>query len=75
MHFRCQIISVLSNLSTNTQTHLCEDYIPAFELFTNKNLQSFHIKSYMSDEAQVCFSLTAGFFGKVQQAESRTREE
>lgn len=63
------------NRSRNAQTHLCEDYISAFEFFTNKNLQSLHSKSYVSDEAWVCFSLTAGFFDKVQETESRTRKE
>lgn len=62
------------NLSRNMQTHLCEDYISAFELFTNKKIYKVSVWK-ACDKAQVCFSLTAGFFDKVQQTESRTREE
>lgn len=74
MYLEHQIISVLSNFSRSTQTHVCEVCISAFELVTGKNLQSLHIKICVHAEAGVCFSL-AGFFGKVQPTESRMREE
>lgn len=35
------------NLSRNTQTHLCEDYISAFELFTNKKIYKVSILKAM----------------------------